>query len=1061
MPSLIQTIGAQAGKPTRFAPLFINRAFTGIYTQRNPLRDPSDSVREKFYGGRPDALLAGANLELTNRLTLARRPGLSQFSAATYPEAPDYFYSFQKADGSIDVIVDTSAHVYLDNQDGTKTLILTKSAGAGQSQFQGIGSSLYIGDGVDLQKWNDFGNGVPGNNNGNTTNPSWNWGVVAPITAPTLLVTESGSSAVTWVTGTVYTTMGFLVDSNGNVQQLNSVNASGVNATQYGKTGNGNPAFSHTVGGSTADGSVTWTNFGPVGIWMASFLYENASSGGTLTNPCIIYDPASNSCYINIAPGGASGTTGTVRPHFTGTFASIFHDGSVKWECLGSPKQGATWQPTTSYPALGTVTNNDAVSSIMEPVGLPAPSNVTVFWQTSGGGTSSGSGAAPKWGTVAGQLTNPDGDLIWVCLGTATWHSLTAVSAWGGPGQLLFTAIKDSNGNMQVCVVSGTTASSAPTWETAYGATTNDGSAKWVCVGTSLSWAPTTQWYLPVAGFAPPTSSQPYGGASIEDSNSNVQFVINSGKSGATAPAWNGVGSPTTDNTVTWFCTGKYNNNFFSWSKGHTWAFSFASRLASDQYNTTPPPGLMNPLGPPTGSGSGGISSASPVAVITGQNSGAVVTVSGLGSTDPQVDTIIIWRDADGGGAANMFFLTEIPNPPPVGGVAQPWSFNDYIPDLPTSTLPGLNNLISAPIDDSNDPPLAGFKPDDYHFGRIWGHIGNTIYFSGGPDTLSGNGNESFPPANSFTFPGAITRAVAVPTGLIVFTVDSTYVIAGGPQLASFYSQPLIPGTGLLSFNALDMLGSIIYLFSSDRQFLSIDPSAGESEVGFPIGDQLATFNPLNAYVTAHISGSSDKAVYVADGSTGWYRMNPNQAPEGGAVWSPFAAITGGAKAVRSIETTPGVHELLVGATGGGDTIAKRDLTVFADEGTAYQSDFTMGTIVLAQPGQMAELEFITLDLPRIGTAPTVSYLLDETSGTFTVFNSSPISEPPELYGNTTHPATLFSNRYYFNATPQGGGNPPPAWCRFLQIKIDYGNADTVQNELYTLTIFGTVYQEK
>src|SRR5882757_1415304 len=143
-PNFFEQFGSKSPKQTRFAPIFINRQFTGLYTQRNPLRDPSDSVREKFYGGRPDALLGGVNVELTNRLTLARRPGLSPFSATTYPTAPDFFYSFRKANGTIDVMVDTIATLYLDNQNGTKTTVLTKAAGAGQSQMQGAGSTLYI-----------------------------------------------------------------------------------------------------------------------------------------------------------------------------------------------------------------------------------------------------------------------------------------------------------------------------------------------------------------------------------------------------------------------------------------------------------------------------------------------------------------------------------------------------------------------------------------------------------------------------------------------------------------------------------------------------------------------------------------------------------------------------------------------------------------------------------------------------------------------------------------------------------------------------------------------------
>lgn len=1133
MANLIQSAGSQGNKQTRFAPIFINRHFTGLYTQRNPLRDPSDTIREKFYGGRPDALNAGTNVELSNRLTLVRRPGLSAFSAATYPEAPDYFYSFQKASGAIDVIVDTSAHIYTDNQDGTKTLILTKGAGAAQSQFQGVGSTLYIGNGADLQKWNDFGTTVPGNNRGNTTNPSWNWGVATPAAPPTVLITPSGSSAVVWQALTMFTTMGLLVDSNGNVQQLTSVNALGTNTTQFGTTGAGQPLWNNTPGTTTTDNTITWTNKGPIGIWMANTLYNNASGTGSVANPNIIYDPASNSCYLNAAPGNATGTTSGTRPVFTGAFASVFHDGSVKWFCLGSPKNIQAWQPGHSFPTG--VSNNFSVSSISEPGQPPAPAGQTNFWMLSSGGTSASTATAPPWSQIAGQNTI-DNQLNWICQGSATWPASHTVSAYQ-PGTLTFSVIKDANGNMQVCSIGGTTGTILPgrnftltaaanasggntsytgtfsptltpgfpvtitgfttganngtfqvvscsattlvvnnpagvaethagvasfnPWETAYGANTNDGTAQWVCVGQSSAWAANTIWYLPVSGFAVPSPSQPYGGATIKDSNSNIQTVTQSGKSGSSAPSWGGFGTFTTDGTITWFCDGVFTANSFSWTKGHVYAYSYKARSTADIYNTTAPPGLMNPLGPPTGSASGGVSTASSVFTITGANIGAVNTVSGIGSTDPQVDTIVIWRDADGGGSANMFFLTEIPNPAPIGGMAQPWMFNDFIPDLPTSTLPGLNVLEAAPIDDANDPPPAAFVPDDFHFGRVWGHVGNVLYFSGGPDTLVGNGNETFPPANSFTFPGNITRSLSTPTGLLVFTTDNLYIVAGGPLTASFFNQPLLPGTGLLSFNALDVQGGTIFLFTSDRQFISIDPSAGESEVGFPIGDQLSTINPASAYVTVHIAGSADKGVYIADGSTGWFRLNPNQAPEGGAVWSPKATITGGCKAVKSIETTPGVHTLLAGATTGGQTISKRDLTVFSDNGTPYASNFTMGVLNLVQPSQLAEMGFIETDAVRVGTSPVVRFLNDELTGTFIQFTGPDVQDPPELYGAAGAPSTIFANRFYFNSTMSGTTLPPPAWCRFTSIQVDYGNTDTVQNELLTITIFGAHYQER
>jgi len=109
MPSLIEQNGGQPQKQPKWIPIFMDRSFTGLYTQRAALHDPSDVITSKFYGGRPDSLWSGLNIELTNRLTLQRRPGLVPFSSTTYPSPPDRFYAFHLSDGTIRVIVDTSS----------------------------------------------------------------------------------------------------------------------------------------------------------------------------------------------------------------------------------------------------------------------------------------------------------------------------------------------------------------------------------------------------------------------------------------------------------------------------------------------------------------------------------------------------------------------------------------------------------------------------------------------------------------------------------------------------------------------------------------------------------------------------------------------------------------------------------------------------------------------------------------------------------------------------------------------------------------------------------------
>ena len=106
--NLLQVAGGQPQKQPKFVPIFIDKAFTGIYTQRNVLHDPGDFLTSRFYGGRPDALwLGSSNVELTNRLTLQRRPGLTPFSISTYPTPPDRAYAFELTNGTIQVMIDT------------------------------------------------------------------------------------------------------------------------------------------------------------------------------------------------------------------------------------------------------------------------------------------------------------------------------------------------------------------------------------------------------------------------------------------------------------------------------------------------------------------------------------------------------------------------------------------------------------------------------------------------------------------------------------------------------------------------------------------------------------------------------------------------------------------------------------------------------------------------------------------------------------------------------------------------------------------------------------------
>jgi hypothetical protein len=1187
MAGLLQQSGAQPQKQPKWVPLFIDRAFTGIYTNRSVLHDPSDVPTTRFYGGRPDALWQGSNIELSNKLSLQRRPGLSAFSTATYPTPPNRAFSFELLDGTIRVIIDTgstgnltvtsvatsigssavytgtfpaagSNHyvglkftitgftatlanngtftctasttttltlsnsvavsethaavaastgaVYYDTQSGgVKTLLFAKSEGAGQTYFVAVAGTLYMGDGVDVQKY------TPVNSNGTI----WNYGIDAPTAAPTTTITESGSAATQWAASTWFSTMGLLIDSTGNVEQLLNI----TNGSQFGTSSNGQPTWNQTTTGTTVDNTAVWTNLGPVTPWAANTAYANQSAP-TAGMSCCIYDVVTGCIFTMIRPGNANGTSGTSRPNFPNSVGSILrNDGGCDWYCRGNVNFNGGiggWLP--GLPVSGG-------SFILEPIGPPSGpgqplSTQSVYIQhCTTAGTTSTSNAHPAWNTSLGTsgIVTTDNELNWISLGSPVWSAGATYFAWSGQSST-FSVVKDSNNSLWVCVVggtsggstpfvapilwqaghsyvlgntvidsnsntqqvttAGTSGGSAPSWATNQGGTTADNTVTWTNIGSAYgtivkestgvqwsnvgqtsSWVANKSYNRPTAGWNPPGPNDPFGSADVND-GTNIEFVVQTGFTGSGTPSWNATtGGETIDSGAVWHNNGPFLQNSFSWSTGFQYAYSFSSRLSTDSYNIAPGPpeaNLPNGLGTPTGALTGGISTASPLATISGGNVGAVITLTGAGSIDPQVDTVIIWRTADGG--STLFFLTEIPNPTPINGTPGTWTLDDYMPDLATSTLPGLNVLVKAPIDHENDPPPSSFLPMVYNFQRIWGADEDQVLFSGGPDILTGNPNESYNPADQFPFLSRVIRLVKTSQGLIVLLPNSIELIGGGPVTSTFYSVTLSPGVGLLNYNALDVYAGEIYLFTSDSQFMMMTPSLNLVTAGFPLGDQFSSWNPATARVAVQQSGT-DNGIYISDGSTGWYRVNPRQVPVQEPVWSPFAAITNGCKMVQSVEVSPGIKKLLVGATSANQQILERDLTVYTDNGTPYPSSFVMGALTLAHPGQLALLKFIEADFSGVSRQPTVSYLLNEISGSFTAFSAAPQFDPPGIYGTTVTPTSYSPNRYYF------GGNPSLARCRHLQIKVDFGTvnplaAGGVVEEMFSLTVFGRLMVE-
>ena len=150
-------VAGSPARPSHYSPIYTGTIFTGLWSQRSPLRDAATPLLyARFYQAtRYDSILGGNDCEVTTRLTLARRPGCSVYNSQTFPPINTY-YEFRQIGASretISIIADTASTVYDATGPANQVSIFTKSSSAGQTYFQNIGSILYFGDGVDQEKY--------------------------------------------------------------------------------------------------------------------------------------------------------------------------------------------------------------------------------------------------------------------------------------------------------------------------------------------------------------------------------------------------------------------------------------------------------------------------------------------------------------------------------------------------------------------------------------------------------------------------------------------------------------------------------------------------------------------------------------------------------------------------------------------------------------------------------------------------------------------------------------------------------------------------------------------
>lgn len=981
---------------SEYASLTMDRYITGLVTNRSPLRDAAvPYLYAKFYqAGRFDSLWDGLNTEITAKLTLARRPGHTVYNDQIFQPIRRFYPFIQQIDGQerVSVMVDCDAAVYDGTGPSTKKLIWTKSAGAGRTSFQGVGNTLYMGNGVDQIKM---------------TVPVRSYQTLTTFTQGDFILDPNGNLQVafgstgTEIVQTSVTATSF-IPGVGAIYQVNVFLASAPNMA-IGETG--------YFTGLTVASFLNGTSFVYQGGTVLSWITISQSVAYGATHDTGLYYKATTN-------NATAGVTGAVAPAWNATLGGVTSDGSVQWINKGSNiQQWGTVSPTTAPTAVQsqvvTSYQNWRANTFYAPHRLFTDAAGTYALMTLGPTGLATTGAVEPVFNPTPGTTTVDNTVDWFTVATPNWQGIHVYAA----GDLVIATI-NSVVYVFSCVTPGTSAAGSPAWRSTFGSQASDGGVTWVNCGPLLNWT----------AIGPNVTVS--AATTILDSNGFLEDIEVAGISGGAEPAWPTTETAiTTDNTATWVNGGAYAK-----ASQNTvgYAFSYKSSVTLTESNMSP-------------------------AVYVRVRARNRVTLAGPASTDPQIDTIVIYRTVDGG--STFLYDTEIPAPLP--GSTTTWGYTDVAADT------DLNIELQGAISPSNNPPPVGLIHLAYHDSRIWGSVGNLAYYCTGPDATVGAGNEAWDPGRVYAYPSAVGRLVPwdLPGGvMLVFTTSRPYAIWGlGTQAQPYYTKVFNQGGGLLNFDALDTSGPWIHMFTTDQRLLSFQPSAGYTAVdpdsddaGAPIGDQFvkvttggideALYDPASAFVTFFSKGTNDTGLFVADGTAGWFRFSRVTQPETGFLWSPRAEIASGTSAVQSVETAPGINNLLIGPSVPGP-ILRRDTSASTDNGTPFDAWAVLGNIELCQPFELAEVAAVELDSAKTGTAPTVGVLFDEIEPT--------LEKPFIMLRKTGNDPVLLRasqtlNSERFMALQTGHSTD----CRHMQMLVEFGVQDA-PSELLSHSVYG------
>jgi hypothetical protein len=241
----------------------------------------------------------------------------------------------------------------------------------------------------------------------------------------------------TWQASTSYAGNQFVVDSNGNIQRVQTAGTSGTSQPT---------AWNTTVGDTTTDGTVTWINNG-LWNWQPNTSYAAGQ---------FIFDSNGNLQTVE-----TSGMSAATPPTWNSKSGESTQDG-ITWANAGK----ASWQPRTVY---------TAGQAILDPYG-----NIQVVQY---GGAS---GEVQPF-LIASQQTTIDGEVTWSNTGRASWQPNTTYASG--------RTVLDSNGNVEIAQVGGVSGTIQPSWQQNLGQTTMEVAVVWT-TGPTILWQAGTNYSI-------------------------------------------------------------------------------------------------------------------------------------------------------------------------------------------------------------------------------------------------------------------------------------------------------------------------------------------------------------------------------------------------------------------------------------------------------------------------------------------------------------------------------------------------------------------------------------